>query len=169
MQITENNHSFSRSTKASEDQTSSDSDRQEAFSKVLKKKSKPSGVEPVPMAVLFMQEINKQAILEKSNDKSFGVSDRVIALQAVGCVYHSKDIYIKRVGHQSINVRLMSGPFSGLEIQASIHVGKIEMRLKSANDTHKKQLARRLDKLECKLNQFSQYRVEIQLEKVHGK
>ncbi|MCL9783816.1 hypothetical protein M9194_20530 [Vibrio sp. S4M6] len=168
MQINTNNHSFSQDTKTSEGQTSSDSDRQRAFSKMLHKKSKRTDSEPIPMAAMFMQDLAKQVNSEQSEEKSLTGSGSISALRNAGSVYQSKDIYIQRADLNTLNVRLLSGPLSGLEIQASLHAGKINMLLKSAQEKHRKYLLGQLDKLENKLNCISHYQVTIELGKADG-
>jgi len=169
MQIMVNGGSYSRKLDSQSEQSQPDSDKEEKFSSLLKKKKQRSKNDSEASLMMAMFQQQKSALLQSSDPVGEELAKKVDSLQATGSVMQSKNVHAVRLDSRTLNIRIASGAMAGLEIQASLNAGRLQMKLRTKSEAQYKCIERCMSKLVGKANQISSYDVEISLENKRGK
>ncbi|CAH0535994.1 hypothetical protein [Vibrio marisflavi] len=168
MQILVNNDSCSRKIPSQNEQSQPDAGSEQKFSNLYKKKEKQKKKESDPSLVAAFFQQQKSALLGNMSSNVEEQSGSINSLKNTGSVAQDNHMHVERIDMRTLSVRLASGPMAGLEIQASLYAGRVQMKIRAKDETHYKCIQRCMSDLEAKANQISSYQVEINLEKKRG-
>ncbi|MCL9783737.1 hypothetical protein M9194_20130 [Vibrio sp. S4M6] len=164
MNIFAKTHSSSKAAHVQHDSSHSDDSNEQAFGKLLKKQN--SDEESMMMGIF---QGRSDRLMEFISPWPNNATEQVQSLKRVGSVYQSDTFAITRVSIHSLHVKLLSGPMIGLELQASLSAGRVQIALKAKQADQYQSLKRCMSHLAHKANLYCSYSVDIHLEPLDGR